>query len=92
MVIQAADHNPMPGIGAADLVAGDHIGLRRQAVPQHRELRRIVLRVAVGIRDEILARGGKTGAECRTVTAIVRMVNHADARIRPHEIVEDIPG
>ena len=90
VVIGASDEDPMHRIRAADLVAVDQIGLRDHLVPQHRELRRVVLRIAVGVEDQLLGRGPKAGLQRAAVPAVRQMMHGADARIGPREFVDDL--
>ena len=59
VVIDAADDDAVQRIGAADLVAVHQVGVGGQRVPQQRQLARIVLRVAVGVEDQLLGRRRK---------------------------------
>src|SRR6185295_12632732 len=92
VVVDAADDDAVQRIGAADLVAVDEIDLVAEPPPQHFHLGGVVLRVAVGVEDELPRRGGKAGAQRAAVAAVRRMVHDADLRIGARELVEDLGG
>ena len=54
MVVDPADDDAVQRIRTADLVAVDQIRCRRHPGPEHGQLRRVVLRVAVGVEDNSL--------------------------------------
>ena len=60
VVIETADDDPVQRIRPADLVAVHQIGVRRHARPQRGQLRRVVLRVAVGVENQLLGRRRET--------------------------------
>ena len=78
VVVDAADDDAMPRIGAADLVAGDHVGVGGQPVPEHRELGRIVLRVAVGVGNRAPWSPRRTRAQRRRRSRDCAVMNDAD--------------
>ena len=79
VVVDAADDDAVQRIGAADLVAVHQIDVGRHLRPEHRELGRVVLRVAVGVEDQLLGRGSEAGLQRAAVAAVLRMVDDADA-------------
>src|SRR5262249_50371498 len=79
MVVEAPENDAMPRIRAADLVAVDHVGLRREMLPQNRELRRVVLGIAVRIENELLRRGAKPGLKGSAVSAVHGMMHDSYA-------------
>ena len=89
MVIQAADDDAVPRIGAPDLVARHHVGLGRQLLPEHFELRRVVLGISVGIGHELLRGCRESRAQGATVPAIARVMDHAHLRIGSRQLVAD---
>ena len=92
MVIKAPDDDPVPRIGPADLVAVHQIGVGRHLGPQHGELGGIVLRVAVGVEDQLLGRRAEAGLQGAAIAAILRMMHHADVRVGSRELVGDLRG
>jgi hypothetical protein len=90
MVVDAADHDAVNGIGAADLVAVHQIRIGRHLRPEVGELRRVVLRVAVRVEDELLGRRAESALQRAAVAAILRMMDDADMRIRARELVQDL--
>ena len=88
-MVGAADDDAVPGVGAADLVPGHDVRVRREPVPEDFELARIVLRIAVGIRDEVLGRGGEAGAKRTPIAAVPRMMDRAHMRIGACQLVRD---
>ena len=80
----------MQRIGAADLVAVHEIDVGRHLRPEHRQLRRVVLRVAVGVEDQLLGRRPEAGLQRGAVVAVLRMVHGPDLRIGAGELVGDL--
>ena len=90
VVIHASDHNPVQRIGSTDLVAVDQVHAVDHVRPQHLQLFRIVLRIAVGVEHEILPRIRETAAQRAAVAAILRMVNDPDFGIGAGQLVGDL--
>ena len=90
VVIDAADDDAVQRIGAADLVAVHHVGVGRHLRPQHRQLGRVVLRVAVGVEDQLLGGRSEAGLQRAAVAAVPRMVHDADLRIGARQLVGDL--
>src|SRR5437588_11911600 len=63
MVIDAADDDAVQWIGAADLVAVHHVGPGRHTGPEYRELGGVVLRIAVGVENQLFGRRAEAGPE-----------------------------
>src|SRR5690606_1948511 len=59
---------------------------------QEQKLTHIVLGIAVGIKDELLARFAKTGAQRAAVAAVPLMMDDADLREAALEKSEDLLG
>src|SRR5437763_11779476 len=59
VVIDLADDLAVDRIVAVNLEAVDHVDLIAKGLTQHRELTRVVLRIAVGIENQILGRVGE---------------------------------
>ena len=89
MMVDAADDDAVKRIRPADLVAVDHVGVRGQLRPEQRQLRRIVLRVAVGVENQLLGRGPKAGLQRGAVVAVDWMMHGADLRVGAGELVGD---
>ena len=90
VVVEAADDDAVQRIGAADLVAVHQIDVRRHLRPEHRQLRRVVLRVAVGVEDQLLGRRAEAGLQRAAVAAVHRMMDDAHVRIGARELVGDL--
>jgi hypothetical protein len=61
-----------------------------RAGPEHLELRRVVLRVAVGVGDELLGRRGEPRAQRAAVAAILADDGSRDLRVGPGQLVGDL--
>ena len=95
MVVRPPDDQPVPGVVAADLVAVDDIDLlvaRRASVDEQTQLARVVLRVAVGVKDPSFARGGEPGPQRPAVAAVARVMDHAQLRVMGGEFVQEFTG
>ena len=90
VVIQAADDDAVDRIGAADLVSVHEINFGGHARPQRRQLRRIVLRVAVGVEDQVFRGRAEAGLQRRAVVAVDRMRDRPHVRIGPRQFVRDV--
>ena len=77
------------GIRTADLVAVDEIDVVVERVPQHRHLRRVVLRVAVGVENQIARCGGESAAQRAAVAPVPLVVHDPDFRVGARELVDD---
>jgi hypothetical protein len=75
VVVDAADDDAVERIGAADLVAVDQVDVVALALPQHGHLGRVVLAVAVGVEDPVLARRLEAAAQRAAVAAVADVVN-----------------
>ena len=74
---------PVGGYGHyAGLLQRHHVGVRAQPRPQQRQFRGIVLRIAVGIENQILGGAAETGLQGGALTKIDSMANHGGTR--PH--------
>ena len=92
VVIDAADDDAVQRIGAADLVAVDQVDAIAERMPEHDHLRRIVLRVAVGVEHQLAGGRRETAAQGAAVAAILLVVDDADLRIGAGELVENLRG
>ena len=70
VVINPADDDAMPRIRAADLVAVDEVDVRGHHRPQQLHLRGVVLRVAVGVEDDVLRRRRESAAQRAAVASV----------------------
>jgi len=77
VVVDAADDLAVPRVAPADLVALHDVGARRHRRHHHRCLLGVVLGVAVGVEDPLLARRGER-ADQRAAVAAVAVVHHDD--------------
>ena len=73
-----------------DLVAVDQVDVGPEALPQQRDLRRVVLRVAVGVEHVLLGRRLEAAAQRPAVAAVLRVVDDAHLRVHPRQFVEDL--
>jgi hypothetical protein len=89
VMVEAADHDPVQRIRSADLVAVHQVDAGRHLPPQRGELRRVVLRVAVGIEDQFLGGGPETALQRAAVAAVARMMDRANLRIHARQLVDD---
>ena len=90
VVVDAADDNPMQRIGPADLIAVHEIHARPHVRPEQLDFRWVVLSVAVGVEDQVLAGLAKPGPECAAVAAVSIVIDDADFRIRACELVRNL--
>ena len=90
VVVEPADDDAVQRIRAADLVAVDEVGVGRERAHSSDELARIVLRVAVGVEDQVLGRRPEAGLQRAAVAAVLRVVNDADVRIGARQLVGDL--
>ena len=79
----------MQRIGPADLVTVDEVNLRRHLFPKRFQLRWVVLRVAVGVEDQLFCRRTDAGLQRAAIAAIFRMVNDPYVAIRASKFVGD---
>jgi len=56
-------------------------------VPQQGEFGGVVLRVPVGVEHEFLRGTGESAPQRPAVAAILRVVDHADFRVRPRQLI-----
>ena len=90
-MVDAADDEAMQRIGPGDFVTVHQIDVRRHAGPKRRQLRRVVLRVAISVEDQLFRRRPKPGLQRGPVVAVLRMVDRADVvGIGAHELVGDL--
>ena len=89
-MVDAADQDAVQGIGAADLVSVHEVDAGSHLRPQRLEVGRIVLRVAVGIEDELLGGRPKAGLQRGAVIAVLGVMNRADLPIGAGELVRDL--
>ncbi len=90
VMVEPPDHDAVPGVGPADLVAVHQIDVVGHPFPEQGHLAGIVLGVAVGVEDELLARGLEAAAQGAAVAAILLMMNDPDLGIDARELVEDL--
>ena len=91
-VVEPADHDPVQRVVAGDLVAVHEVHLGREGLEQRLQLARVVLRVAVGVEDELLRGGGEAGAQRPAVAAVLLVVDHLEPREVPRHLVEQLAG
>jgi hypothetical protein len=92
VVVDASDDDPVQRIGPADFVAGHHVGVLSQTCPQRRDLGGIVLRIAVGVGDELLGCGGEARSQRAPVSPVAGVVDYPDVGVSPRELVGDLSG
>src|SRR5262245_2807708 len=89
VVVHAADENTMPRIGSTDLVSIHQIDVASQGAPEDDHLRRIVLRIAIGVEDQFPCGRGKATAQSGSVTTVSRVVDDFDFRVGARELVDN---
>lgn len=91
-VIEPSNDDAVEGIGAANLVTVDEVDAVIHDVHQRLYFSGIVLRVTVGIENELLGGGGKTGAERTAVALVLLMLHYSELGDDALELGEDVRG
>ena len=92
MVIQPADDLAMQRVGATDFVAVDHIDPRQHMRHQQLQLARIVLRIAVGVEDQLLGSAGKPDPQSAAVAEHFAVRHHAQLLVALRQILQHFHG
>ena len=88
MVVDAPDHDAIPRVVAADLVAVDDVDIVAEALEEDCELGGIILRIAVRVEDEILGRRREAGAQGVSVALVLRVVEDAQPRYQRRQLFQ----
>ena len=91
-MVDAPDQNPVHRIGAADFVSVDEIDVASKRVPEDAISDGIVLRIAVGIEDQVTRGCGESASECRAIAAISRVMDDSHLWVRARELVNNLRG
>ena len=78
VVVDAADDDAVQRIRSTDLVAGDHVGVVAEPLPERCDLRGIVLGIAIGVGDQILGRGREPGTQRAAVAPVTDVMDDPD--------------
>ena len=92
VMVDASDDDAVQRIRAADLVAVDEVDAVVERFPEKRHLRRIVLRIAVRVEDQLARRRREAAAQRPAVAAVPLVMDDLDLGVGPRELVGDGRG
>ena len=93
VLVRQADEDAVQRVLALDFPSVDNVHARAQCFEQHLDLARVILRVAVRVKDPFLGRLGKAAAQHAAVAARLRPVLIAKfARVKLAQFIQDHPG
>src|SRR5579883_312089 len=92
VVIGEAHEAPVPPILPLHLPALDGVHVRSEVLVQHTQLAGVVLRIAVGVEDEVLGRGAEAAAKCGAVAAVRAMGDDAKVGAALRQVLQHLGG